>query len=412
MNLYQQIIPDGLLKDSSLNLLDSLSIKIDQIRSKCASSEFSLITNLRDIDYTGNIIKTASNIQNFKNIVVLGTGGSSLTGQALIEIAQNSDTNISFIENIDPDSFDKIIGTSPPEDSAYIVISKSGETLETITQCLICISNFIKSASEKKISEHFYFISDPKGSTLRSLAEKYRCTIIDHEADIGGRYSIFTNVALLPAKLAGLDIKKIREGAIITLNNFLNNDSEPVIGALLNFLMLEKGINISVTMPYVDRLIPLTSWHRQIWAESLGKNGKGSIPVRAKGTVDQHSQLQLYLDGPKDKFFTLINLEETTSEYIIDNNLVKNTVVSYLAEKTMGEIIDAEYYATRDALVKKECPLREIIINEVSEESIGALAMHFILETILVASFLDINPFDQPAVEDVKSRAREILKGI
>ncbi len=167
------------------------------------------------------------------------------------------------------------------------------------------------------------------------------------------------------------------------------------------------GVAATVVMPYSDRMAPFALWHRQLWAESLGKHGRGTTPINATGTVDQHSQLQLYLDGPNDKMFTIVMTDSGGDP--VDGSLACDPALDYLAGRSLGDLLDACQRGTAEALVAAGRPVRVIAVDAVDEATLGALMMHFMLETIIAAHLLDVDPFDQPAVEDGKHRARAYL---
>jgi glucose-6-phosphate isomerase len=184
----------------------------------------------------------------------------------------------------------------------------------------------------------------------------------------------------------------------------------PVLGATLNVaLAKENNINTIVLMPYLDRLNCFGSWFRQLWAESLGKNGQGTTPIRALGTVDQHSQLQLYLDGPKDKLITLIIANQKNKGGLIPKDLANDPELEFIANKRMGDLMAAEQRATAATLIKNNCPTRIIEINSLDEKTLGSLLMHFMLETIIAADLMGLNAFDQPAVEESKEMVKHYL---
>ena len=183
------------------------------------------------------------------------------------------------------------------------------------------------------------------------------------------------------------------------------------VGAAVSVaLNRERNIGISVLMPYSDRLVKFAQWYRQLWAESLGKDGKGTTPVEALGAVDQHSQLQLYLDGPADKMFTIIAPDHAGTGATIDAGLADELGLDYLAGRTVGDLMAAEARATVDSLVGEGCPTRVLAVDRVDAATVGALMMHYMLESVLAARLLAVDPFDQPAVEDSKVRARAYLK--
>jgi len=353
--------------------------------------------------------------QNFRNIVVLGTGGSSLSGQALAAIKGNNNAaeiNLCFADNIDPHSFSAMLAGIDIERSFFLTISKSGDTLETIAQFLICFDYVAKAVGREKAARHFLIITMPKESSMAALGEQYGIRQLAHETEIGGRFSIFTNVGLLPGAIIGLDIRGLRKGAVRIIRDISRNpaESEVAKGMAVNLAMMAQGFCNSVYMHYLDRLRGFVNWHRQIWAESLGKNGNGTTPIRAAGTLDQHSQLQLYLGGPKDKFFTFLFLgKPENGNPAINPELINRQELEYLKGKSLGEIMLAEQRATLETLVRHGAPVRSFALDNLQEETMGALFMHFMLETIGVGIALGINPFDQPAVEESKVIARKLL---
>lgn len=376
---------------------------IESISEKAGRGEFPIISTLGNTNKVKQINDFAAKIRKFQNVIILGTGGSSLTGQALVNIRKPPpSSSISFLDNIDPQSFSDNISDLDMHKTFIIVISKSGRTLETIAQFLT-----ITDLAENR--DNFLVITDPGNNPLREIADKLGIECADHEPDIGGRFSIFTNVALLPAAIAGMDISLIQNGAKKSVDDFLKNkqDSLPAKGALLHLMLGREGFSINAIMPYMDRLSQFATWYRQLWAESTGKSGHGTTPIKAMGTIDQHSQLQLYMDGPKDKFFTFISASNKGKGHKF--NSIESEEFAYLSGKTMGDVMEAELTATRKCLSDNGCPVRHIQLKDTDEEHIGALAMHFMLETILFCGLLEINPFDQPAVERVKSQARKNL---
>ena len=351
----------------------------------------------------------------FSTIIVAGTGGSGLSGRTLTSLVPYArKPDVHFLENIDPDMMDPLLARLDIEETCFLVISKSGATAETLSQFYTLLEYAKSSLGKEKAREHFIVITQPGSSPLRDTAKSHGMLLLDHAPDIGGRFCIFTNVGLLPAALAGLDIRAIRRGAqtvVAQLDSAGNpNDCCPAFGAALQYAFIQEGFPITVMLPYAERLAGFSSWYRQNWAESLGKQGRGSTPIRAIGTTDQHSQLQLYLDGPKDKLFHMIMLtRKGTGRKISAPDMPQ---LSYLKDKTLGDVMAAEQKATFESLVNNRCPVRLFKLDSLTEESMGALLMHFMLEIILMAELLQVNPFDQPAVEEGKILARDyLLKG-
>jgi glucose-6-phosphate isomerase len=357
--------------------------------------------------------------ESFDDVIILGVGGSSLGGRTICELAApagSSRPTLHFMDNIDSNSFDRLFLSVTPARTGFIVISKSGGTAETLTQFLYCLDIFRPHLDNTKLADHFVVITEPGDRPLRRLAEKWNLDIIDHDPDVGGRYSALSIVGLLPALISGVDAYQVRDGAAVVLQQMMSastaKDCPPAVGAVLNVaLARENNINSTVLMPYLDRLARFGDWFRQLWAESLGKNGEGSTPIWALGAVDQHSQLQLFLHGPKDKFFTLILADQGKKGRCIPEDLTDDPELKFIFGKSMGDLMVAEQQATAATLIKNNCPTRIIRIKTLDEQTLGALMMHFMLETIIAADLMRVNAFDQPAVEEGKVLAKKYLSG-
>lgn len=357
--------------------------------------------------------------QKTADVLVLGTGGSSLGGQTLNALADQGFgppkgiPRLHFLDNIDPATFEALLDRIDLKRTRILAISKSGSTAETLMQLLTLLPRLEKAAGRMGVAERLIAITEPQDNPLRRLASRLGCTVLDHDPGIGGRYSVLSLVGLLPAFVAGLDGAKVRAGAKLVLDAALAAptpaDCRPLVGAALNLAHAEAGRRTTVLMPYVDRLAHLGLWFRQLWAESLGKQGLGTTPIRAMGTVDQHSQLQLYLAGPADKLFTLITLDVAGKGDKVMATQARDPALAYLKGRRMGDLLDAEQRATAATLARNGRPVRVIRLDRLDERAMGALFMHFMLETILAADMLGIDAFDQPAVEEGKVLAREYL---
>src|SRR6185437_10737626 len=350
------------------------------------------------------------------DIVILGTGGSSLGGQTLAQLAGfavagvgalRAPPQLHFIDNLDPDSFGTLLARLPPATTRFVAISKSGVTAATLMQTIAALSAMKNEGLQTRIPDIFLGISEPaksgKANGLRDLLGKYRVPMLDHDTGVGGRYSAFTNVGLLPAAMLGLDVAAVREGAGLALAPVLAKKPAAqvpaAVGAALS-VALSESKSITVLMAYCDRLQRFTHWYVQLWAESLGKHSKGTTPVAALGPVDQHSQLQLFISGPRDKLFTVITTDGAGSGPSMDGDLAKLAGEPGFAGKSIGDLVAAEGRATAETLAKNGCPVRTIHISRLDEAALGELMMHFMLETIIAAHLLGVDPFDQPAVEE------------
>lgn len=358
--------------------------------------------------------------ERYDDVIILGTGGSSLGGQTLCALADRGfhpptgAPRLHFIDNVDPDTFRALLGSVDATRTGVVAISKSGGTTETLAQFLVCHDALTKALGEKAAGTHFTVVSEPGDNVVRRLASRFGMATLDHDPGIGGRFSVLSLVGLIPALIFGLDAQAIRAGAGEVLAPVLDgadpSQIDPAVGAALSVALCEKrGISCSVIMPYVDRLAHFGLWYRQLWAESLGKGGKGTTPIRAMGTVDQHSQLQLYIDGPRDKMFSVVTLACAGDGVPIDAEISTAAGLGYLAGRTLGDVMDAEQRATIETLAKNGRPTRVIDLPNLDERVMGALLMHFMLETIIAADLLGVNAFDQPAVEEGKILTREYL---
>jgi len=362
------------------------------------------------------------------DVVFLGTGGSSLGGQTLAQLAGYAlpaigplcKPRLHFMDNLDPETFDGLLRMFPLATTRFVAISKSGGTAETLMQTIAVLSALKKAGLESLISELILGVTEPtlagKRNGLRDLLAAHRVIMLDHDVGVGGRYSVFTNVGLLPAAVAGLNIEKIRAGSAAALASILGarpaKEVPSAVGAALAATLSQKNQkSISVMMTYADRLERFARWYVQLWAESLGKDGKGTTPLAALGPVDQHSQLQLFMAGPRDKLFTVITVGGGDRGPRMDAELAKLAGEPGLAGKTIGDLVAAQGRATAETLAKNGCPVRTLHLDKLDEASLGELLMHFMLETIIAAHLFGVDPFDQPAVEEGKVLAKKYLAG-
>ena len=311
----------------------------------------------------------------------LGVGGSSLGGQTLAQLKDyavpgagrfTESPRIHFLDNLDPITFDRILHKLPLSSTRFVSISKSGGTGETLMQTIAVLTALEKAglqrASQRTCSSAFPSRARTAvKNALRDLLEPEGVRFLEHHTGIGGRYSVLTNVGLLPAAALGLDIAAIRQGAADAYEPFRNGaaakDAPAALGAALNIAAAQAGKGIAVTMAYADRLERFTRWWVQLWAESVGKDGKGTQPVAAIGPVDQHSQQQLYLAGPNDKLFTVLTTGVAGKGPVMDAALAKRAGEPGFAGKTIGDLVAAQGRAMADTFAKNSRPTRQIHIE-------------------------------------------------
>ncbi len=356
----------------------------------------------------------------FTDVVILGTGGSSLGAQALVSfidkspILNTSHPRLHFPDNLSHHIMDRLLNGLNLDKTHFLVISKSGGTAETLAQFFICLDAIRNRVEAGAVRDHFTIIAQPDGNPLRKLAAKLDISILDHPLHLGGRFSAFSIVGLLPAMLVGMDVREIRSSAAGYLSNLFNSDNlnqnPVVVGSCFSYILSQtKDVGTTFMMPYDSRLIEFTKWHQQLWAESIGKDGKGLTPVCAVGPLDQHSQLQLLLDGPEDKFITIITENTKGSGQFIKVPDQADDGFSYLNNRTIGDLVQAEALATLDVLIASGRPVRHISYDSITASSLAELMMHFMVETALTAHLFDVNAYDQPAVEDGKRLTRKYL---
>jgi glucose-6-phosphate isomerase len=424
----EHVGPHGVSAAALTTALERAEGALDWLRVRYADGGLPLLrlpelhSDLEEIrDTAGRLSDRAT------DIVILGTGGSSLGGQTLAQLAGyavpgvgalRTPPQLHFIDNLDANSYAGMLAKLPHATTRFVAISKSGGTAETLMQTIAAMSAVKGAGLQTRIPDIFLGITEPaksgKANGLRDLLGKFRVPMLDHDTGVGGRYSALTNVGLLPAAMLGLDIAAIREGAGLALAPVLTKKPAgqvpAAVGAALSVALAEsKGKSINVVMAYCDRLQRFTHWYVQLWAESLGKNGKGTTPLAALGPVDQHSQLQLFIGGPRDKLFTVITVDGAGLGPRIDGELAKIAGEPGFAGKTIGDLVAAEGRATAETLAKNGCPVRTIHIKTLDEESLGELMMQFMLETIIAAHLLGVDAFDQPAVEEGKVLAKKYL---
>ena len=275
-----------------------------------------------------------------------------------------------------------------------IIISKSGNTLETITNFNSLID--IKSS---------IFITENKDNYLRRVAKEMKREIFEHKNFIGGRYSVLSETGMLPASLMGLDYKKFKTLNYLIKNKNFQNQLISSVSSILDFHKTKK--NTSIILNYDQNSEDLFFWYQQLVAESLGKKSKGILPVISTMPKDNHSLMQLYLDGPKNNFFTFFIVEEKFSNKI--NKRYLNDSFSYLSNKNTYEILKAQFEATQNIFKKRKIPFRTFVVKKRDEKTLGEIFCFFILETILLGRSLSVNPFDQPSVELIKEETKKIL---
>ena len=338
--------------------------------------------------FNKKIIKRLNRYSTFR---LIGMGGSTLGVEAIYQFLQNkTKKKFIFINNLKP-----ILSKNEKNKKACnIIISKSGNTLETISNSSLLINK------NKNV-----FITENKSSNLFKLANELKSEVIEHKNYVGGRYSVLSEVGMLPAELMGFKEKKFKRfNKLVKSKNFVSNLITNVNSILT--LVKQKKFN-SIILNYDENSDNLFKWYQQLVAESLGKKSKGILPIISTMPKDNHSLMQLYLDGPKNNFYTFFSVNEKKTETFKLNKTLNS--LKYLNNKSFTEIIRAQKKATEIVFKKEKLPFRSFEIKDRSEETLGELFSFFILETILLGTALKVNPFDQPSVELIKKETKKIL---
>lgn len=431
-----EAIGDGGLSETELaDALESAGGALNQMKQLRADGGLALLT-VGDEPGVVDEVKAAYErlAKNAKTIVFFGTGGSGLGGQTLAQFGGWSIPGVGglgqknaprppmtrFYDNLDPFTLEAALTRLDLARTRFVVTSKSGGTPETLSQALAALQAVKAAGLANRIPDLFLGITEPRRNGgkngLRDLLEHFGAPCLEHHTGIGGRFAVLTNVGLLPAVSRGVDPTRILKGAKAVVDQLeaatKPSDFAPLVGAALAVKLANtRGIKVQVMMPYADRLGRLGDWFVQLWAESLGKDGKGTTPLGCLGPLDQHSQLQLFMDGPREHYLTFVRLPMAGSGQRIDAEMAKIAGIDVLANRTIGDLVGAQTYAVPQALMQAGRPVRIFDIPSLDEEAMGAILMHFMLETILAGWLLGVDPFDQPAVELGKILTRQYLAG-
>ncbi len=367
-----------------------VKIKSNILKKLDAYKDHKLIKSFSEdyiYDFTQSEIKK---FKNFKSYNLIGMGGSSLGSKAIYKFLKPKiKKKFTFLDNLNSKKNNKISNKS-----LNIIISKSGSTLETI-------ANYSSIKTNKKN----LFICENSNNYIKSLARKLNCKVINHKNYIGGRYSVLSEVGMLPAIFMGLKPDKFKNfNTLVKNKNFVNSLVDSVTS--ISYFLVNRKFN-SIILNYDELSLDLFSWYQQLVAESLGKDSKGILPLVSSMPKDNHSLMQLYLDGPGNSFFTFFDVDDHDNQKIINREILPS--LNYLKNKNLYQIKSAQKKATEAVFRKRNIPFRSFKVLLRSEEALGELFTFFMLETILLADFMKINPFNQPSVELIKTETKRIL---
>ena len=373
-----------------------------------------------DLEWTESVKELKEWIMNFDSLVVLGIGGSALGNIALHTSLKPLNWNylskeerkgflrVFIVDNVDPDLLSFVLDLVDIGKTVFNVISKSGSTAEAMANYMIARGLLESSGLNPK--DHLVFTTDPEKGALRRIAKEEGIRVLNIPPDVGGRFSVLTPVGMLSAFAEGIDIDEIHEGARDAFERSLKTnvfENPSAMIAITHYLYLKKGKNISVMMAYSNRLYAWADWYRQLWAESLGKKydleGKvvntGQTPIKALGTTDQHSQIQLYNEGPNDKVITFLVTNRFEREIRIPKVHENVEELGYMAGKYLSELLLAEQRGTEISFLANGRPSMKVMFDEINEYNVGQFVAYYEVATVIMGALLNINPFDQPGVE-------------
>ena len=346
----------------------------------------------------------------YTDVFIIGTGGSNLAASAITALRRSFKDACTphFIDNLELESFIDKIKNFDLEKIAFVIISKSGKTVEVISLTIILFNYLESKIGLNNLSSKIVCITSKSESLIRDIMIEKKIPIIEHKENISGRFSVFTEVAALPCMLAGINYSLILEGARNVLKNFFKNESFILNSSVFIKSLIDSGYSSNILIFYNARLYNFGQWHRQLWTESICKNGQGMVTAHSICPVDQHSQLQMWVDGPKNQVINIFLIDSTNQGDLIHSKNLKGAEI-FDGLRT-GDIIDTLGRSTINSLISSERPMRIFNINLLDEDTLGGLFMHFCLETIVCSNLLNVNPFDQKAVDLVKKSVMNEIK--
>ncbi len=394
---HKNFLIDNNLKKKSIEV--SFDKILNEIKNNCdfKKNTYHVLSKKFNFNYNKN---NFNKFRKFKNIAIIGMGGSILGVNAIYDFLRKKiKKKVTFFDNLDKEKITKFKKKNNKKNCLFIIISKSGNTIETI-------SNLMELNILKSNAKNIIVITERKKNILNTISKKYNLPFIEHKDFLGGRYSVLSEVGIMPSYLMGVNTIKLRGN----LNKYFVENEKLFLKKsciALSEIIKKKRFKNLIFLNYSPRLEKFLFWCQQLIAESLGKKGKGLFPVISNAPKDHHSLLQLYIDGPKDKIFYIFSEKESRGNKLKTKKI--GNKVEYLHNKNLDQIKSAQKNALRKVLLKNKIPFREFAINSIDEQTLGELFSYFILETSIVGKLSKINPFNQPAVEQVKVFTKKLL---
>ena len=408
---------EGLAADDLARLEPTLARVRDGLATRRAAGELAFAElpyrrdDVRSVHDAANALAT-----DFDTLVVLGIGGSALGARALIAALGDEAVGLDVVvaDSIDPDAFGVTLARLDVKRTLFNVVSKSGETAETMAQFLVVRDRLLRELGAVDYKKHIIVTTDAQRGALRQIVNDEGFRALPIPAGVGGRFSVLSPVGLFPAAAAGVDVEELLAGAAhmderCKAATSALEDPACVLAAAVATFASERRKPIVVLMPYCERLGCVADWFCQLWAESLGKAGKGQTPVRALGAADQHSQLQLWVDGPPDKVVVFVRVEDHGANIDLPTTYQDLESVGYLGGHSLAELLNAEQRATELALAKRGRPSATIVLPALSAFTLGQLLYLFEMATVAAGALLEVDPLGQPGVEEGKHLAYGLM---
>ncbi|MFG1484820.1 hypothetical protein ABMA77_02065 [Halobacteriovorax sp. RZ-1] len=393
---------------------EQVSTEIEKFQT---NPRFEFVTKLSEEYYPQQCVDIFNKYSDRRDFIQVGIGGSALGPEMLVSaLKKDMKRRFYFFNNIDPDDTNQLLESIDLKNSLIYVVSKSGGTAETLASFAILANELVKSGiKEEEFKNYFVFASDPETSQLRELGDELGITTLDIPTNIGGRFSVLTPVGLLPALFAGIDIHALCKSGL-EYGHSLKESQEfkEVTNTFLNHQ--EQGYDQTVIMPYSSKMKNFAYWFVQLWAESLGKKKEdgsriGLTPIPSYGATDQHSQMQLFMEGPLNKVMLLIHVKEFENDFRLSNSF-NHPKLQKLGKYTLKNLMDSEFYGTQKALEEQKVPHITFEIEKLNEQGLAKLIVFFEYLTAITGYCLNIDPFNQPGVEAGKIYSFEWLDNL
>lgn len=406
-SLYAPEVNSGILEETRKKWIDHAKSSFSVIDSQIHNGSLAFISSLQNEDAVTEIQELSNSLSWAKSIVIVGIGGSDLGARVILEAFgwQQCSRIIFHGDSTDPVQLQRLLSQIELKSTAVVVVSKSGNTVETVAAYLLLKQEILKLTDAWQ--DHFVFITDEVEGYLRKEASFHNVKTLGVPKELGGRFSVLSAVGLFPAAVAGISIHELISGAKTVVDSTEYHEIAKNL-AFDQFLLLKQGISVVSLMPYSVQLIEFGRWFRQLWAETLGKNSSGILPIASRGPADQHSQVQFYAQGSLLLSVLTIGIKKSAVDFTVPTQ--EDSEVQHLSNTSLLELLHIEERATVAGLKEHSRPVASLQISELNPKTLGMLFMMFELAVVYLAQLLEVTPFDQPGVESGKKHMKQLLE--